>query len=313
MNYTKQIEKLMDTDMTNRNIAASVGCSMRMVQHVAGSYRERRGLLQEVINASLPKVLLLDVETAPMESYHWGLFKNVILPHSVIKDWSILSWSAKWLFETDVMSDRVQPKEAFNRTDASVMQGIHDLMDESDIIIAHNGKNFDLKKLNARFIINGFGPPSPYQIIDTLTESRKNFAFSAHNLDWLCKTLKLREGKDKQGFGLWDRCVRDSSEQAQALKDMNTYCDQDVRALEDVYMALRPWIKSHPNMGVYVEVDEPICPTCGNLDITYNGYYRTMVSKFRAFKCDRCTAVGRLRKTKLDKGVRNFLTMSTAR
>jgi hypothetical protein len=41
-------------------------------------------------------------------------------------------------------------------------------MDEADIICAHNGDAFDIKKINSRLITNGFKPPSPFKTIDTL-------------------------------------------------------------------------------------------------------------------------------------------------
>jgi len=310
MNYTKRIEELMNTDMTNRMIASAVGCSMRMVQHVAGGYKERRGLLQNEINSKLPKVLLFDIETSPMEFYGWQLFKQTVLPHQVIKDWSTLCWSAKWLNEPEIMNGRVKPKEAINREDMSIMQGIWDLIDEADITITHNGKAFDHKKTNARFLNNGFGPPSPYQMIDTKIESGKNFMFSSNSLDWLCKIMDVDQKKNPQGFPLWVDCVHGDKK---ALKRMQAYCDQDVRALEDVYMMIRPWIRSHPNMGIFVECDEPVCPTCASLELDYTGYYRTMVSNFRAFRCKSCRSIGRLRKSDISRDVRNSLTISTAR
>jgi len=302
------------TDMSNREIADLLGCNIRTVQHFGPGYSERQKEKQAAVDERLPRVLLLDVETSPMEVYAWRLFKQSISPAQVIKDWSILTWSAKWFMEPDVLSARVSPNEAFNREDASVLQGIWNLMEEADIIIAQNGKAFDIKKLNLRFLLKKMGPPSPYQVVDTLIEARKTFAFSSAKLDYMCKQTGLNEQKETQGYDLWPRCVRDNPEvQEQALKDMSLYCDQDVRALEDLYMLFRPWIRSHPNMGVYVETDDPICPTCANRKLTWCGYYMTMVSSFRAFRCDKCGAIGRRRQSRLPLEVRKQLTASIAR
>ncbi len=52
----------------------------------------------------LPRILLFDIETAPMEVFVWGLYKQFIPHTNVIKDWFILSWSAKWLYEDKILS-----------------------------------------------------------------------------------------------------------------------------------------------------------------------------------------------------------------
>ena len=43
------------------------------------------------------KVLLIDIESAPIQSYHWQLWKENISIEQVQVDWSILSFGAKWL------------------------------------------------------------------------------------------------------------------------------------------------------------------------------------------------------------------------
>jgi transposase-like protein len=42
---------------------------------------------------------------------------------------------------------------------------------------------------------------------------------------------------------------------------MTKYCKQDVSLLEKVYLRLRKYMKSHPNMS---DVDECNCPRCGS-------------------------------------------------
>jgi hypothetical protein len=63
-------------------------------------------------------------------------------------------------------------------------------------------------------------------------------------------------------------------------------------ALEELYLKLRPWIKSHPNLGLYVEGE--VCPTCGSDQITWKGKYRTPAGEYKTFRCE-CGAIGRSR------------------
>ena len=235
------------------------------------------------------KILLFDIETTPMEVYVWSLFGNKYIQHgNVIKDWNVLSWSAKWLFDSDVMSDIQTPKEAKGRDDRRVLGGIWDLIDQANVVIAHNGDKFDLKKLNTRFHMNCYLPPSPYQSIATLKVAKRNFAFSSNRLDYLGQIM-ANKGKISTNFKLWTDCLDGNK---QALNDMLEYNEEDVRLLEEVYVELRPWIKSHPNVGVYMN-DEG-CPTCGSEDVHPNGgYYTTTANRYESYRCDDCGSLSR--------------------
>ena len=99
----------------------------------------------------------------------------------------------------------MKPKEIQIRNDKRIVVGLWKMLDEADIIIGHNAKNFDVKKSNTRFIANGLTPPSPYQIIDTLEVSKKHFAFTSNRLDFLGEFLEGK-GKIKTDFKLWRDC-----------------------------------------------------------------------------------------------------------
>lgn len=266
--------------------------------------------LEEVIHQSniAAKVLLFDIETAPLEVYTWGLYDQRISPCNVIKDWSVLTWAAKWLCDDKIMSAKVTTSQAEAREDYKILVPMWELLEEADIVIGHNCSRFDLRKLNARFVVNGMKPPMPYQVIDTLTACRKHFAFSSNKLDYISSTLACR-GKIDTNFELWKRCV---SGDPDALNEMEEYNRQDVVALEDVYFIIRPWIRSHANMGLYVESKDPVCPACGGDNLTWKGHYYTPAGKYKSFRCH-CGAIGRHRSTSVPQELRKQMTQSTAR
>ena len=239
----------------------------------------------------LPKILLFDIETAPMEVYVWQIDYKQFIPHTnIIKDengeeksWFVLSWAAKWLYDESVVSDIVTPDESINRDDKRILKSIWKLLDEADIVIAHNGDRFDLRKLNARFIDNDIKPPSPFRSIDMLKVARKEFAFVSNKQDYLTKHLKLKQ-KLETNFQLWVDCIHGCQKQ---LNKMEEYNRHDVMGLEQVYLKLRPYIKNHPNLGVLVDMD--VCPTCGceYLDETDSVYFTT-ANKFPVYRCQGC-------------------------
>jgi len=257
-------------------------------------------------------VLILDIETSPLEVYTWGLYKQRINPCNVIKDWAVLSWAAKWLCDSKIHSGVVTPFDATNRDDRTIITALWKLVDEADIIIAHNAKRFDIKKINTRFIVNGLKPPSPYQVIDTLVEARKTFAFSSNKLDYINETLGLQRKLDTN-FNLWRRSIEPcAEEQLEALNEMLTYNKSDVTALEELYFMLRPWIKSHPNMAAYIDAPEVMCPACGSNNIKHCGFYHTQVAEYEAFRCE-CGAICRARISEFSPEKRASLRVSTVR
>lgn len=141
------------------------------------------------------KVLILDIETAPISAYVWGIWNQNVGTHQIKSDWFCLTWAAKWLFEDKVYSAKLKPEEVKEQNDKRIIEGIWKLLNEADIVIAHNAVKFDIPRLNSRFIINDLHPPLPYQIIDTLTHIRRQFGFTSNKLDYVNKLLNLERKK----------------------------------------------------------------------------------------------------------------------
>lgn len=256
-----------------------------------------------------PKVLLLDIETLPMEVYVWGLYKQRIPHGNIIRDWTLVSWAAKWLYDSEVFGDCLTPKEALARDDERIVRSVWEALDEADIVIAHNGVKFDVRKLNARFFVYKMVPPMPYQIIDTLKESQKQLGLSSHRMDYISKLISSK-GKLDTDFQLWIDCCHGD---ATSLEYMYTYNKNDVLILEEAYLELRPWIKSHPNIFIIGESDEACCPYCGSTDIIQKGRYVTIAGEYDAIRCNGCGGVSRRRTTNLNKVDRKRLLIPTAK
>src|ERR1019366_7143841 len=97
------------------------------------------------------KVLFMDIETAPLISYTWGIWDQNIGLNQIHSDWHVLSWSAKWLGSKDIMYQD-QRKAKNIQDDKELLKRMWELLDEADVVVGQNSKSFDIKKLNARFI-----------------------------------------------------------------------------------------------------------------------------------------------------------------
>jgi hypothetical protein len=237
----------------------------------------------------LPKILIFDEETLPLKCFTWGIWDQNISHECIINDWVLLGWSAKYLFDSVIMSDILTPIEAVNRDDLRITKSLWDIINDADILVGHNIKGFDIPSFQTRCLFHKLNPPSFSRPIDTLEISRKNFRFSSNKLDSICGTLNL-DRKRKTDMDLWIRCDRGDPE---ALLEMQTYNKNDVHIAEDYYVEVRPWVQSHPNMGIYDDNDGTVCRICGGSHLTENGFYYTNVSKFVSLRCDDCGALNR--------------------
>jgi hypothetical protein len=258
----------------------------------------------------VPKILLLDIETARMIIGAWRLGKQRIGPTQVIKDWFILGWGAKWLFHPDIMSDFVTSDEAIRRDDKRISASLWDMVNEADVVIAHNGNKFDIPKIMTRFLVNGLQPPMPFLSLDTYRIATKQFGFSSNALDFLAK-LMFNKGKADTDYQLWIDC--ENGDQA-ALDYMEMYCKGDVGLLEEVYVELRPWIKSHPNLAVMMNADVQTCPNCGGTTFeTITGYYTTPQNEYNSVRCSSCGAVNRKKTSNITTEQRKVALVPVAR
>lgn len=242
-----------------------------------------------------PKILIFDIETAPMKAFVWGRWKQNIQLQATISEWFCIAWSAKWLYSNEVHGDVLTSAEALAEDDGRIMLSLWNMINEADIIVAHNGDRFDIPKMNARFIINNLGPTRPYFSVDTCKVAQRQFGFSSNKLDALAGYFGF-ELKMDTSFSLWKSCMEGDEE---ALDYMLEYNKKDVTVLEEVYLKLRPWVKGHPNLNNFCELDIPVCSICGSsaLKELPGEYYYTGTCKYPLFICKDCGALTRGRKT----------------
>lgn len=238
------------------------------------------------------RILLYDIETTPNLAYVWGKYQQDVIAYD--SEWHILCFAYKWLGEkrTHVVALPDFPLYKKDKTnDREVVKKLHELFDEADVIIAHNGDSFDQKKVHARFMVHKLGPPTPYRQIDTRKVARKYASFNSNKLDDLGRVLGLGQKLSTGGFSLWLGCM--NGVQA-AWNTMKRYNKQDVVLLEKVYLALRPWISPHPAMNLMEERLDS-CPNCGGGHLVKCGTYFNRVSKVQVWQCQNCGAHPRSR------------------
>jgi hypothetical protein len=231
------------------------------------------------------RVLIYDIETSPLIGYTWGVWQQDVV--KVLHEWQILTVAWKWFGEKKVhcigQDDFKNYKKGVNN-DIEVVKRIHELFDEADIVIAHNGNSFDQKKCQARMMVHGMAPPSPYKQIDTKLVAKRYAAFTRNNLKWLAQDLGVAQKGDPGGIATWEGCLNGDPKM---WKKMKQYNKQDIPPLEDLYIKFLPWISNHPNIGRLLNKTD-VCPKCGSDKLQSRGYRVTNVTKYRRAQCQSC-------------------------
>lgn len=263
-----------------------------------GSFKDFLGAISEdlvddtLYESNLPKILIFDIETAPMLAYVWGRWNQDIQLGQEVNEWFMLCWSAKWLFSSETHSDVLTPSEAKANDDKRITKSLYDLINKADIVVAYNGLKFDIPRMETLFLKHGLLPPAPYKVVDPMYTVKKRFSLSSNKLDSLAMFFGI-DVKLHTTFDLWKGCMQGDKA---SLEYMREYNEKDVSILEEVYLHLLPWLKGHPNISNMTSMD--VCPFCGKPHPEeMDAYYYTGVNAYKTYRCPSCGGVFRGRKS----------------
>ncbi len=214
-----------------------------------------------------------------MKNQDWIPAENILQERYVVcAAWKVLG--EKTVHAVSTLND---PKR-FARTphdDTHVLNTLHKVLSAADIIVAHNGDQYDIKFTEARMLIKGLPPLPPLVKVDTLKAARDRFLFNANNLDYLGQMLGLGR-KKATPKGLWLKVL--AGDKA-AIRTMVAYNKGDVTLLEKVYLRLRPYMANHANRELFGAVG---CPRCGSSDTQRRGFHRAATQIYQKFVCNAC-------------------------
>ncbi len=231
------------------------------------------------------KLLTLDIETSPNLAYVWGLWDQNVGLNQIASVGSVICFAAKWVGERKVHyhSDHHDGHD-------KMVAAAWALMDEADAIIHYNGRAFDIKHLNREFVLAGLNPPAAHKDIDLLTVARTRFKFASNKLEHVASVLGIGHKTTHSGFDLWLGCMRDDPKSWAKMREYNR---QDVLLTEALYERLKPWVRNHPNMTLYLDGISG-CPTCGDKRLLVKrGLAYTKSSVFQTWQCGNCGAYSR--------------------
>jgi hypothetical protein len=244
----------------------------------AGQYNEPDDAVRSSSRPrSGPRILLLDIETAPATAYVWKLFDENIGLDQLIAPSRMLCWAAKWYRGGWHVAD-----ERGDRRD--MLASLHSLLSEADAVATYNGDRFDLPKINGEFLAAGLRPVPPIPSID-LYKTAKRFGYQSNKLMFVARHLGIGSKIATGGFKLWADVM---SGDEKAWAKMLRYNKQDVALLERLYTKLRPYIKTHP--ALYTRAHNQRCQVCGASKLQRRGSRRTRAFVIERLHCQGCGA-----------------------
>lgn len=233
----------------------------------------------------MTKILLFDIETAPNLAFVWGKYEQDVLEYK--NEWYILSFAYKWIDEKKTHTEALVDYSTYKKdpqNDKELVNKLWNLFNEADLVIAHNGDSFDIKKVNARFLFHGLKPPAPFKSIDTKKVARKAFNLNSNKLDDIGNYLGVGRKLKTGGWELWSECLKGNRK---AWKTMVEYNKQDVVLLEKVYNVLKVWHPTHPNINILGSGCDG-CPVCSSMKVQKRGFSALGVNKRQRYQCQDC-------------------------
>lgn len=218
-----------------------------------------------------PLDVYLDIETAQTLGKAWGAYEVNL--NKIVRPFYVLSFSVK-VGNGPVKVHALPDYKIFkkdHRDDSALLEELREYLHKADVVIAHNGDRFDIKKVNTRMLMHGIRPPSPYVTVDTLKLVKKHFGFEVNKLDFVCRMLGIGRKLPHTGLDLWEEC-EENPKNMKAWSIMKKYNAHDVYLLTELHKKLRPWATVHPNANAFTGNKEQ-CPRCFSTHTVKNGLH----------------------------------------
>lgn len=238
------------------------------------------------IDTREPRILLWDIETSLELAAVFDLkYNEFIDPANLVTERYVICAAWKWLGAKQIHTTSVLDRPALFKkapsNDQHVIRTLHNVLSQADVIVAHNGDQFDTKYVETRMLFHGLAPLPPITSIDTCTVAKQRFKFNSNKLDYLGAFLNVGRKKPTTN-GLWLRVLKGDRS---AIREMVEYNKGDVALLERVFTKLRPYIANHVNRQLFGQTG---CPRCGSPKIQSRGTHRAISRVYQRWQCQAC-------------------------
>jgi DNA polymerase elongation subunit (family B) len=227
--------------------------------------------------------LLIDIECAPAKVWSWSLYPKFIGIDQIIEPPRMISFAARWYGEKKTVF-----YSEYHDTRLGMLDALHALMSEANIVTHFNGKRFDVPWLIGELERENYPVLPKVQQIDLFQIAKSNMRFISNKLDYISQDLLGQRKVQNGGFALWKACLEeeDTPAKAKAWALMKKYNIQDVDLMVPLFERLRPYVKG-VNFAL-IEGLEFACTKCASSNLIRRGFSRTGAGKFQRYQCSDC-------------------------
>lgn len=223
------------------------------------------------------RILLLDIEATNLDA-DMGF---------------LLCVGYKWFGQERVnVTSLLDYPDAFGKdptNDKYVLRALHPLMVEADLIVAYYGKEyrFDVPFINTRMLWHRLPVlPTTTRIVDLYDVAKRDLKLHSRRLASVLDLLQASSEKTKLSGRIW---IRAAAGHKPSLRYVINHCFWDVKLLEEAYVGLRAFVRTHPNVtGEFSNRMLGKCRTCGSTRLQRRGYALTRSNRKVRVHCQNC-------------------------
>lgn len=233
------------------------------------------------------KILFFDIETSHCIAAVYGTGQQYVSDEQILKDRKVLTISYCWYGDKKVKHlildlSKHNLMKFDDEADKKMILDFTKIYNQAICVIAHNGKKFDIQRLNARLFRYKLPPLRPVLVDDTYTMV-KGIGLTSRKLRFINRVLGTPD-KIHTELKMWlDIVWRHDKSQ---LKKMAIYCDRDVECLINNYPMIRLHGGSQLNKSLLR--GSLCCIDCGSNHLISIGYRYTKTQRYRRYQCMEC-------------------------
>ena len=232
-----------------------------------------------------PRVLILDIERVPAWTKPLPIWDMKALKYKYLGPNDIQSWSRTFCHAYQWLDDRTVSSMAEWEEGGRIgfLERTAALLNEADVIVGHNMRDFDLPHLLGEFILEDLPAVAEPKVFDTLRVMQRKGNLENNQLDTLAKRFGFSGKTDKYRIDLAMKAVGGD---VKAQERIIRYAKGDIRATKKVYLRERP--HGRVNLGVFVDDEQVVCPHCAGTKVQRRGYAVTTLGRYPRFQCQGC-------------------------
>lgn len=219
---------------------------------------------------SEPKILVWDIESTNLNA-SFGV---------------VLAIAYKWVGKPKVYCPTIldYSVRGSNLDDKPLIKDFLEVYSSADYTVAHYGKRFDRPMIQTKCLKHKLGPMPDIPLMDTCDVAWKNFKLHSNRLASWLEYLDCEHEKMPMRTDDWLNAAHGCPKAMKAVKARAT---KDVLGLEEVFLAMRPWIKHEPSRRLFTGHQEE-CISCGSTNLQSRGFSVTVARKYRRLQCQDC-------------------------